>query len=58
MQLRVVFKSIEMEKSLEQIIDELVNDTIKKVLTKHPGTSYNYETTKTNNHDELGDPNR
>lgn len=46
MQLKVVFKSVEKEKALERIIEELVDDTIRKVLSKHPGMSYNRETSK------------
>jgi hypothetical protein len=46
MQLRIVFMPTEKEKPLEKIIEELVDDTIRKVLTKHPGISYNRETSK------------
>ncbi|MEK4038903.1 hypothetical protein MHH49_15335 [Paenibacillus sp. FSL F4-0122] len=46
MQLKIVFKSIEKEKSLEKIIEELIDDTIRKVLVNHPGISYNRETAK------------
>lgn len=45
-QLKVVFKTIEKEKSLEKIIEELIDDTIRKVLVNHPGISYNRETSK------------
>ncbi|WP_342479475.1 hypothetical protein [Paenibacillus sp. FSL F4-0097] len=45
-QLKIVFKSIEKEKSLEKIIEELIDDTIRKVLIKHPGISYSRETSK------------
>lgn len=45
-QLKIVFKSIEKEKSLEKIIEELIDDTIRKVLVNHPGISYNRETAK------------
>ncbi|WP_179088424.1 hypothetical protein [Paenibacillus odorifer] len=41
-----MFKSIEKEKSLEKIIEELIDDTIRKVLIKHPGISYSRETSK------------
>jgi len=45
-QLKIVFKSSESEKSLEKIIEELIDDTIRKVLINHPGISYNRETSK------------
>jgi hypothetical protein len=45
-QLKIVFKSTETEKPLEQIIEELVHDTIKKVLTKYAATGYNIDIDK------------
>lgn len=39
--LKVVFVPIESERPLQQIIDELVKDTIKKTLSERENTGYN-----------------
>lgn len=39
--LKVVFVPIESERPLQQIVDELVKDTIKKALSERVYTSYN-----------------
>jgi mannitol-1-phosphate/altronate dehydrogenase len=40
-QLKIVFKPPEIEKNIDQIIEELVNDTIAKVLSKYTNQGYN-----------------
>ncbi|WP_188114581.1 hypothetical protein [Paenibacillus sp. B2(2019)] len=41
MQLNIVFKYTEKEKKLDEIIGELVDDTIRVVLSKYSDISYN-----------------
>ncbi|WP_179088142.1 hypothetical protein [Paenibacillus odorifer] len=40
MQLKVFFKHIEKEKKIDEIIGELVDDTIRVVLSKYSDISY------------------
>jgi hypothetical protein len=40
-QLKIIFVTVETDKSIDTIIDELVKDTILKVLTKHHLKGYN-----------------
>ncbi len=46
LQFKIIFKESDSDIPIQQIIDELVRDTIRKVLTQYADTGYNVDNEK------------